>query len=131
MAQCTSVPYPKLREVVLLNIRPRVRRRPAALEKLRMHTVSPVPHASLISFGEAVRLLPRAISPATLWRWHQHGRRGHKLRAWRLGGRLFTTREALFAFLRDLQTPRPSPTVPAAELVVDPFVSRELDRLRI
>ena len=38
---------------------------------------------------------------ATIVRWCVHGCRGHRLRAERLGGRWFTTQDALAAFLRE------------------------------
>ena len=54
---------------------------------------------NLISFAAASRLLPGKPSPCTMWRWHTHGVRGVKLATNMVGGRRYTTREALEAFI--------------------------------
>jgi Protein of unknown function (DUF1580) len=55
---------------------------------------------NLISFAAAGRLLPNKPSPCTMWRWHVHGVRGVKLQTWCIGGRRYTSREALENFIQ-------------------------------
>ncbi len=54
---------------------------------------------NLITLAEAARLLPGNPSPSSLWRWRTKGCHGVKLRAWLIGGRWHTSREALQAFV--------------------------------
>jgi hypothetical protein len=39
------------------------------------------------------------VSTSTCWRWTQRGIRGHRLECFSLGGRRYTTRQALSRFL--------------------------------
>lgn len=68
---------------------------------------------NLISLAQAARLLPasadgRRISPSTLFRWITRGTRGVRLRAWRLGRRLYTTDTALNEFAATLSALPPA-----------------------
>jgi hypothetical protein len=55
---------------------------------------------NLLTLSEAAALLPGRPSVATLWRWRTKGARGRKLESAILGGKVFTSSEALqrFAF---------------------------------
>lgn len=63
-------------------------------------------HEELISTTEACRRFPgqhgRGISLATLWRWIRTGRSGTRLETVRIGGRVYTSREAIQRFVRAL-----------------------------
>ena len=53
-----------------------------------------------ISFNEAAKYLPRGYRPhlSTWWRWHKHGIKGVRLETVVLGGRRYTTAEAVQRF---------------------------------
>jgi hypothetical protein len=51
-----------------------------------------------LSLAAAARRLPNRPHPATLWRWHQKGVRGKKLETVMIGGKRFTTIEAIQDF---------------------------------
>ena len=58
---------------------------------------------SLLTFGQASKLFPTRPHAATFWRWHKHGlkdQRGDvvRLEIARVGGRVYTSREALQRF---------------------------------
>lgn len=53
---------------------------------------------SLITLGQAAAALPGRPSAATLWRWRTRGVNGRKLEAVRIGGRSYTSIEALARF---------------------------------
>lgn len=54
----------------------------------------------LLTFDEAAELLPPARRPshATWWRWYRHGIQGIKLATVLVGGRRYTTAEAVKRF---------------------------------
>ena len=52
----------------------------------------------LMYLAEAAAILPGRPSIATLWRWRVKGVRGRRLESVVLGGRVFTSREALQRF---------------------------------
>src|SRR5689334_14840627 len=57
-----------------------------------------------IPLARACRLLPRnasdkPIHPATMFRWAAYGVGGVRLKVWKIGGRTFTTVEAIRAFI--------------------------------
>jgi hypothetical protein len=52
----------------------------------------------LILLCEAAAILPSRPSIATLWRWRTRGIRGRKLESLTIGGRVYTTVEALERF---------------------------------
>ena len=54
----------------------------------------------LLSPAEAARLIPKRRVPSTIWRWYRHGVRGVQLETVVIGGRRYTSREALQRFIR-------------------------------
>ena len=52
----------------------------------------------LLLLSEAAASLPGRPSVATLWRWRTRGARGRRLESVVLGGKVFTSREALQRF---------------------------------
>jgi len=68
-------------------------------------------HESIVSFAEAARFLPqisgKRLHTSTIWRWARRGLRGVTLEhAW-LGGRVFTSKEALTRFVNKLADAEP------------------------
>src|SRR5262249_13090467 len=59
----------------------------------------------LIPLAPAARNYVGKVNPSTLWRWHKRGVRGVKLDVVRVGGRNFTTAEALARFTSALSAP--------------------------
>ena len=55
-------------------------------------------HEHLMSFSAAAKSLPGRPNIATLWRWRTRGVRGVILESILIGGRRFTSREALERF---------------------------------
>ena len=56
----------------------------------------------LIPFQEAAKLVkPNGVNRATISRWAFPGVRGVRLEACRIGGRMYTSREALQRFLNE------------------------------
>ncbi len=53
---------------------------------------------TLLSLSAAAKLLPGRPHPSTLHRWRLRGIRGVKLQTWLIGGRRFTSHEALERF---------------------------------
>lgn len=53
---------------------------------------------SLLSLADAARALPGRPHASTLWRWRTRGVAGRKLETVSLGGRVYTSREALQRF---------------------------------
>jgi hypothetical protein len=53
----------------------------------------------LISFREAVKVLPDRPHPSTMWRWCLRGVRGIRLESWVVGGRRYTTADAIARFI--------------------------------
>jgi hypothetical protein len=65
----------------------------------------------LLTLAQAARLCPggrqgRPTHSSTIYRWTEYGVRGHKLEAIRLGGTLYTSREALQRFAECLTCTR-------------------------
>lgn len=54
----------------------------------------------LLTLPEAAALLPGRPSVATLWRWRTKGARGRRLESVVLGGKVFTSAEAIQRFAR-------------------------------
>jgi hypothetical protein len=68
---------------------------------------------SLVRLSAAGRHLPGNPSLPTLWRWHSRGVRGVRLETVALGGRRYTSREALERFVSALSSPsKASNTIP-------------------
>lgn len=55
-----------------------------------------------LTLDEAIARLPDKPSTSTVWRWHARGVDGVHLRAIKLGKSLFTGRDWIAYFLRDL-----------------------------
>ncbi len=54
----------------------------------------------LVTLAEATRILPGRPSISTLWRWRHKGVGGRRLETVRIGGKRFTSREAIARFAR-------------------------------
>ncbi len=52
----------------------------------------------LVTLAEAAKLLPDCPSAATLWRWRTKGARGRRLESITLGGKVYTSVEAIQRF---------------------------------
>lgn len=63
-----------------------------------------ITHDQLLDFGSAAKLLPSESRPSytTWWRWCRRGIRGVKLETVLLGGRRFTTADAMKTFVTAL-----------------------------
>jgi hypothetical protein len=74
--------------------------------------------ATLILLSKAGRLLPTNPSPATLHRWAFKGINGVKLETYKIGGRRYTTAEALERFVFRLSESRASdaPSPPSRQV---------------
>ncbi len=72
---------------------------------------------TVITLSEACRLIPPSgVSPATMARWIQRGVRGAKLATIVIGGRRFTSREAISGFIAAQNADdSPTPTVSPAQ----------------
>jgi len=82
-----------------------------------------------LSFDQAARFLPDDARPhlSTWWRWWRHGRRGVRLETVVIGGRRFTTAEAVQRFAEALTlASAAAPDVPPSNRVLDE-VEEELD----
>jgi hypothetical protein len=62
--------------------------------------------ATFVLLSKAGRLLSTNPSPATMWRWALKGVDGVKLHTTKIGGRRYTTAEALDLFVARLNGPR-------------------------
>ena len=90
-----------------------------------------VNHERLLSLADACKEIPGRPHISTLHRWRLRGVRGHRLETVLIGGRRFTSAEAIQEFIaattahedgrRDLQIRQPSMA----------NVERELDRLKL
>jgi hypothetical protein len=52
-----------------------------------------------VTLTDASKIIPGRPHSSTIWRWHQHGCRGVKLETVVIGGRRFTSREAIKRFI--------------------------------
>jgi len=52
----------------------------------------------LLTLSQAARSLPGKVNVSTLWRWYQRGCRGVRLETVVIGGRRYTSKEALERF---------------------------------
>ena len=62
--------------------------------------------ATYVLLSKAGRLLSTNPSTATMWRWAHRGVDGVKLETFKIGGRRYTTAEALDVFVARLNGPR-------------------------
>lgn len=70
-------------------------------------------HSKLLDLHQAAKLLPGDCGYTTIFRWTIHGRRGVKLPTVFVGGKRWTTKEALANFIAESSakyggTPRPA-----------------------
>ncbi len=65
------------------------------------HRAAPNSHAALLPLKLAFAEIGVRVHPATFHRWHVRGLRGIKLKAKRIGGRWYVTRQAVLDFIRD------------------------------
>ena len=69
-----------------------------------------------VTLTEACRIIPGRPHISTVWRWHHRGCRGIRLETAVIGGRRFTSREAIVRFIerttesRDGVTSTPTPS---------------------
>jgi hypothetical protein len=88
----------------------------------------------LLTLSEAAALLPRRrrgakVAVSTLWRWYARGSRGIRLEVARVGGGVFTTRQAIRDFVAARTgTPPACPQAPIAS-PRSRHAMRELDRM--
>lgn len=61
---------------------------------------------SLVPLNAAASLIPGSPHKQTLHRWRIHGVRGKRLETVLVGGRAYTSREAIFRFLADTTVPQ-------------------------
>ena len=66
---------------------------------LRFIHVHDLQNETLIFLSEAAKRLPNRPSTATLWRWHSGGVRGVLLETIMIGGRRYTSVEAMARFI--------------------------------
>ncbi len=69
----------------------------------------------LVSLTEAAALLPGRPHLATLWRWCTRGVRGRRLESLEIGGRRYTSLEALQRFSQPHGASPPPATAPSRE----------------
>lgn len=62
-----------------------------------------------ILLADAAKLLPNRPHLSTLWRWFQRGVKGHRLETLVVGGKRYTSREALQRFADRLTTSTAAP----------------------
>jgi len=70
--------------------------------------------SEFLSLCQAAKIMPGRPSIVSLWRWSTVGVRGAKLETWYCGGRRFTTKNAIAAFIQDCgqaagNSPGPAP----------------------
>lgn len=89
---------------------------------------------TILSFGEAARRLPKTqrgtLNPSTIWRWAHRGLKGRNaevvtLEITKLGGRNYTSVEALQRFFLRLNGPDKSSTLDDRDQLSKGNLSRE------
>lgn len=69
---------------------------------------------NLVTLAEARKLFPTRPHISTIWRWIQRGTRGHRLETCYVGGRRYTSAEAVARFLANLNSDgAPAPAEPS------------------
>lgn len=63
---------------------------------------------------EATRLFPGRPHASTIWRWYKRGVKGIRLEIVRIGGRPYTSREAIQRFIERTTAAAEAPTVPCS-----------------
>lgn len=93
----------------------------------------------LITLQQAAALLPgengKSVNPQTVWRWTMRGLRGVRLETVVIGGRRYTSREAVCRFAAALTAERDGravemPPRPSGRAPADTAQRRTLERLR-
>jgi hypothetical protein len=69
-------------------------------------------HESLISLAAAAKILPGRPSIPTLWRWRSRGVGGVRLETVVIGGRRYTSHEAIAKFIAGTTAARDGPPAP-------------------
>jgi hypothetical protein len=72
-----------------------------------------VGNEQIVTFAEAARSLPGRPNITTLWRWRNRGVRGVKLEVACVGGRTYTSREALARFLERVTAAKNGEPIPS------------------
>ncbi len=80
----------------------------------------------LVSMSQAADLIPGRPSLCALWRWRTRGVRGRRLEAVPIGGRTYTSIEALQRFAAQGSTDGPTIRTPAARERAIARAEREL-----
>lgn len=52
----------------------------------------------LLTLEQAAQSLPGGVAASTIWRWHRHGLKGHRLETIVIGGKRLTSAEAVQRF---------------------------------
>lgn len=96
----------------------------------------PVDHELLSLKKDVPKILPRdrngkKVHQSTLRRWATIGRGGHRLPVLRISGSLYTTREALFEFLRKTTREEGKQSVDAAAAIQDGLLEAKARALRL
>jgi hypothetical protein len=106
---------------------------PHRLQNLQEVRMAEIFHESLMTLSEAARALPgrrqgKHAHPSTLYRWAVRGIRGQRLEVVRIGGTVYTSRQALERFAERLTaapggfpptTPSRNPAIEAVEGTLD------------
>jgi len=77
----------------------------------------------LVSFEDAAAYLPSQPHRATVWRWSQRGVRGVTLESVMVGGRRFTSIEAVDRFVAAMNQKK-SPRCTAGQVIASPAKGR-------
>lgn len=77
-----------------------------------------------VPLARAAQLIPGRPHCSSIWRWVRRGVKGHRLEAISVGGRTFTTRQAIERFLDALNCARSEP--PQPERPVRPVRQRQI-----
>ena len=73
-----------------------------------------IQNEEVLSIAEAAKLLPGRPNVRTVWRWLDRGCRGCRLESVLVGGRRYTSVEAVFRFLEAINSSDGPATSPAA-----------------
>ena len=91
-------------------------------------SIEPLLRERRLSMHQARAFCPGHPAVATLWRWRNRGVRGVRLETFPVGGRVYTTREALLRFLSAIKE-RP-PRAEAAQPRSPDARARQIDAAR-
>lgn len=95
-----------------------------------------IDNEEILTLAQAARGLPRLrndrpVAPSTIWRWSQHGIRGHHLETTKIGGTTVTSKEALARFFDAVnrKSQSPSPSTARGQLQQQEQVEKDLAEL--